>query len=51
MCIISTYYVAQCSEQVTPEFGITLIEMERLEQVDIFDFQLPRHGTFVRRTL
>jgi len=30
-----------------PLFGITLIAMEGLEQVEIFDFQLPRHGTFV----
>jgi len=34
-----------------PLFGITLIAMERLVQVVIFDFQLPRHGTFVRGKL
>jgi hypothetical protein len=51
MCIICTHYVAQCWEQVPPEFGITQIVMERLEQVEIFDFQLPRHGSLVGRTL
>jgi len=25
--------------------------MERLEKVEIFDFSLPGHGTFVRRPL
>jgi len=25
--------------------------MERLEQVEIFYFHMPRHGTFVRRKL
>jgi hypothetical protein len=49
MCIICTHYVTQCSEQVTSEFGITLTEMERLEQVEIFDFQIPHHGTLIRR--
>ena len=51
MCIICTQYVAQCWEQVTPEFGITLIEKVGLDQVEIFDFQLPCHGTFARRML
>jgi len=48
MCIIRTHYLAQCWEQDTPEFGIMLTEMERLEHVEIFDFQLPDHSTFVR---
>ena len=51
MCIICTQYVTQCWEQVTPKFLITLIEMEGLDLVEIFEFQLPDHCTFVRRTL
>jgi hypothetical protein len=34
-----------------PEFGITLIVIERLEQVEIFDLHMPRQDTFVRRKL
>jgi len=35
-------------EQVPPKFGIALTVMDRLEQVEIFDFPMPRRGTFVR---
>jgi hypothetical protein len=49
-CIQRTYYAEQCWEQVPPEFRFTSM-MERPEQAEIFDFQLPDHGTFVRREL
>ena len=38
--IIWTHYVAQCWEQVPPDFRITLIVMERMEQVEIFDVHI-----------
>jgi len=47
-CKICTHYVAQCWEQVPQEFGITLIVMVRLQQVEMFGFPMARHGTFVR---
>jgi hypothetical protein len=50
-CIISIHYVAQCWEQVPPDFGNTAMMMERLELVEIFDFHMPSHGTFVQRKL
>jgi len=47
-CITSTYYTAQWWEQVPPEFWFMVMVTERLE---IFDFHMPRHGWFVRRTI
>jgi len=41
----------QCWEQDPPEFWITLMVMERMKQVEIFDFHLPRHDKFVRPKL
>jgi len=35
----------------SPEFGIKLIVMKGLEQVEIFDFHMPRHSTFILRNL
>lgn len=38
MCIMSTPYVVQCCEQELPEFGITVMILEKVEQVHILDF-------------
>jgi len=51
MCIMYTHYVAQCWEQVSAQFGITLIVKVGLEEGKIFDFHMPLHDTFVLRKL
>jgi hypothetical protein len=44
--IICTPYVILV-RTITPEFGPTMIGMNRLEEVEIFDFHMPRLGTFI----